>query len=118
MKRSDVFPSKFTKAGDLEGKELTATIKYMEIEPVGQDKEDKPVLYFEGDVKPIVLNGTNWDRLEYTFGDSDNWPGNKVTLYSELVSFQGKSMPGVRLRPIRTAPRKPLKDELNDEIAI
>jgi hypothetical protein len=108
MKRSDVFPQKFTKAEDLNGREIVATIAYMVTEEVGQEKKEKPVLYFEeGNTKPIVLNATNWGRLEHAYGDSDRWPGQKVQLYSELVTYQGKSMPGVRLRAIRNAPPRP-----------
>jgi hypothetical protein len=114
MRKQDVFPSKYTKATDLEDGEITVVIASVAMEEIGEDKERKPVVYFEGDTKPVVLNATNWDRLEFAFGDSDNWPGKKVTLYTELVKYQGRSMLGIRMRPV--VPKKPPKEELSDEV--
>jgi hypothetical protein len=65
MKREDVFPSRFLKSEDIKGKPITAVIENVEKELIGQgkDQKEKPVMYFKGDVKEMVVNATNWDRL-------------------------------------------------------
>jgi hypothetical protein len=115
MKSSEAFPSKYLKSADVKAKPLVAVISYLAFESVGQDKRQKPVLYFETG-KPIVVNRTNFETLEDVFGDSDNWPGHKVKVYCAPTSFQGKRVDGIRVEPI--VPKPTLKDEMNDEVAI
>ena len=116
MRASDAFPSRYLKSSDVKAKAKTATISSLETEAVGQDKEDKPVLHFEGDVKPMVVNRTNFEELEAAFGDSDEWPGHKVEIYCAPTSYQGKRVDGIRLKPI--VPKPAPKDDLNDEISL
>jgi hypothetical protein len=100
MKTSEVFPSRFIKAADIEGKDdVVVTITNVTVEEVGDDQ--KPVARFKGAEKGLVLNRTNWDRIAYIAGndDSDAWPGVRIGLYCELVSFGGKTGPAVRVRP-------------------
>src|SRR5215813_1138548 len=82
IKKSDAFPKKYIKVEDLSGRKVTAVIDRVEMEEVG-DKE-KAVVYFEEDnLKPLVLNLTNWDTIE-EIADSDNtdeWSGVKIVLY-------------------------------------
>jgi hypothetical protein len=100
MKMSSVFTSKFMKAADLDNGGEVLTIDSCVLEEVGADKEEKPVLYFQGRQKGLVLNRTNFDRLVHRFGDdTKGWKGNNVRVYSELVSFQGKQIEGIRLQP-------------------
>lgn len=104
MKTSEVFPSRFIKAADIGDKdEIVVTITNVTIEEVGDD--EKPVAHFKGAEKGLVLNRTNWDRIAYIASndDSDAWPGVRIALYTELVSFGGKTGPAVRVRP----PSKP-----------
>jgi hypothetical protein len=115
MLSSEAFPSKYLKSADVKAKPLVAVISYLAFESVGQDKRQKPVLYFETG-KPIVVNRTNFETLEDVFGDSDNWPGHKVKVYCAPTSFQGKRVDGIRVEPI--VPKPTLKDEMNDEVAI
>jgi hypothetical protein len=115
MRSSDVFQSKYLKSADVKAKPLVAVISYLAFESVGQDKRQKPVLYFETG-KPIVVNRTNFETLEDVFGDSDNWPGHKVKVYCAPTSFQGKRVDGIRVEPI--IPKPALKDEMNDEVVI
>jgi len=116
MRASDAFPSKYLKSSDVKAKSKIATISSLEKEAVGQDKEQKPVLHFEGGVKPMVVNRTNFEELESAFGDSDDWPGHKVEIYSAPTSYQGKRVDGIRLKPV--VPKPARKDDLNDEIPI
>jgi hypothetical protein len=101
MRTQDVFPSRFLKAGDIGDGERVFTIAGVAIEEVGDDQ--KPVARFEGEKKGLVLNRTNWDRIGYIAGndESTEWVGLKVALYTELVSFGGKSAPAIRIRNTR-----------------
>jgi hypothetical protein len=104
MRISDQFPSDYLRAADLEGKELTLTIRNVAMEEVGADRENKPVLYFEGQDKGIILNKTNAATIAELYGDdTDEWPGEAITLFSAMVTYQGKTMPGLRVKmPSRT----------------
>ena len=119
MKTSEMFPSKFLKGDDRRG---TPTVKIASIarEVVGQDKEEKTIVYFEGFQKGMVLNRTNSDVIETLYGDeTDDWVGEEVTLFSMPVSFQGKTTNACRVRAPKRAkaePPKPLTEELDDEV--
>jgi hypothetical protein len=115
MRSSDIFQSKFLKSADVKAKPLVAVISYCAFESVGQDKKEKPVIYFESG-KPIVCNRTNFEAIEDAFGDSDNWPGHKVKIYCAPTTFQGRRVDGVRVEPI--VPKPAPKDDMNDEVTL
>jgi hypothetical protein len=112
-----MFPAKFLKSEDAKTTQIVATISHVAMELVGQrqDQKKKPVLYLE-DQKPMVLNRTNSEVLEEAFGDSEDWPGHKVKIRCVRTQFQGKSVDGLRIDPVVV--KKPLKEDLNDEISI
>ncbi len=116
MRTGDIFKSKYLKSSDVKTKQQIATISGLEIEEVGQDKKEKPVLYFEDGVKPMVVNKTNFEELEEAFGDSDDWAGHKVKIFCARTTYGGKKVDGIRVEPI--VPKPALKDSLNDEIAV
>ena len=66
-------------------------------------KEKKPVLYFEGDVLPLILNKTNAERIVEVLGEDmvDKWVGQKIQLGIEIVSGFGKTGPAVRVREFK-----------------
>jgi hypothetical protein len=98
MRISEQFPSKYLRASDLDG-EQTAVMGRVEMEEVGTDKERKPVLYFQGLDKGLVLNKTNSGTISQLYGDdTDDWAGEAITLFSAMVSFQGETKPAVRVR--------------------
>ena len=102
MKGSDIFPSKYIKADDLQGRDIPVTIDHADIEKLGDDA--KLILYFRGKEKGMVCNKTNFNRIAYLYGDeTDDWPGKDIVLTSEFVEFQGKTVRGLRVR----APKRP-----------
>jgi hypothetical protein len=119
MKRSEAFPSKFLKADDLNGGDLTVTISSVEWEEVGKDKTQKPVIYFRGKVKPLICNGTNWDRIAKITGedDSDEWAEYKITLGVEEVRFGREDVPAIRVRIPKAAKAKAKAEPEPDEEA-
>jgi hypothetical protein len=98
MRISEQFPSKYLSAADCED-DLTLIIDRVKIEEVGTDKDKKPVLYFDDTEKGLVLNKTNAGTISALYGDDTNdWKGEAITLFSAMVSYQGKTTPGVRMK--------------------
>lgn len=92
------FPSRYIKSADLQGKRVPVTIDRVEFESVVKDEADKPVLYFRGKERGMVLNKTNSDRLCAAFGwDTANWSGQEIHLYTEKVQFAGNMVDGLRV---------------------
>lgn len=120
-KVSEMIQSKFLRKEDIDD-ELLVTVKVVELEEMpGDGDERRWVIYFKELPKGLVLNVTVIRTLESAFGaDSDDWIGRKVTIYVDHgVSFKGKVVGGLRLRPhkFKTKPQVvPEPESLNDEI--
>ena len=100
MKASSAFPSKYLKAGDLTEDRILVIDRY-EIEDIGSgnDAEEKPILYFRGEKKGLVLNKTNSNIITKLYGDEMNdWIGKPIILYAAEVEFQGDIVPAIRVR--------------------
>lgn len=106
MRVSDAFPSTYLKATDLQGRTAAVKIDRYTIEDIGDDR--KPVLYFVGKDKGLVLNKTNANEIAFAYGDDmDDWGGKDIELFAMQVSYQGKTMPGLRVRVPRQKPALP-----------
>jgi hypothetical protein len=119
MKIGSAFPSKYLKATDIPaGRFVKLRVDRVTMENVGGDQspEDKPVLYFQGKEKGMVLNRTNAGTVADVYGDdTDDWHGRTVEVYQTQVQFQGKMVDSLRIRvdkawaretPIPAAPAK------------
>ena len=115
MKKEDVFPSRFWKSADLNGKPMVVTIEGTVREtlktPDGKSDE-KAVLYFTGSSKCLPLNVTNWDSVAEICGeDSDTWPGHQLELYPTKTQMGGKTVDCIRINrpptPRAPQPKKP-----------
>ena len=81
MRISKAYPSKYLKAADLEGQDRKVTIRSCVEKELGQgaESESKPVLYFDGGDKGLVLNQTNAAAIVEDYGDdTDTWIGRKL----------------------------------------
>jgi hypothetical protein len=118
MKISEKFRSKFLKASDLQGKTVEAVIESVIEEEIGEARERKPIVYFRGKQRGIVLNSTNAMTLQSVFGDeTDSWAGKSVQIFAEPVLFQGKKVDGLRIRPATpAAPSPALVESLDEDI--
>ena len=123
MKVSSMIESKWLKKEDIED-DTIVTIKGIKQENLGKDEapEMRWVIYFKELPKGMVLNVTGIRVLEATFGgETDDWRGKTVTLYVDPnVSFQGRVVGGLRLRPAKKAQPKtamapPADTQANDE---
>jgi hypothetical protein len=103
MKVSGCFPSKYLKASDIpDGREVPVQIDAIQVEPMEQSGDDKPVLYFIGKKKGLVLNKTNAAVLSAAFGDeSDQWHGKSVLLFSAMTQYGGRMVPCLRIKLAR-----------------
>jgi hypothetical protein len=107
MKAADIFPGKYLRAADIHGKEPIVKIDRVAIETLGD--ESKPVLYFHGKEKGVVMNKTNWDAVVELTGedDSDAWQGAKVRLVVRKVDFKGKRVDSIRIEEATAKKREP-----------
>jgi arabinogalactan endo-1,4-beta-galactosidase len=97
MKMNEIYPSKYLKADDLQGREVRVTMQAVELEKIGDD--NKPVLYFKGKDKGVVLNKTNASTISVAYGDdTEDWYDQPIILFSVMVDFQGKVAPAIRCR--------------------
>jgi hypothetical protein len=103
MNINDQFPSKYLKASDLKGKKIKVTIGEVGLVEVGVGK--KPVLYFVGKDKGMVLNKTNGMTISASYGaDTDKWEGKELLLYSAKVNFQNQMVDSLRVEvPVELA---------------
>jgi hypothetical protein len=111
---SEMHPSKWLSAADLDEEDLTVTMKRIEQERIGQGSQadDKWVLYFKGQDKGLVLNKTNAKTIAGLYGDdTDNWMGKPITLFPTQVDMQGKQVDAIRVRnkPPKAKASKPEK---------
>ena len=98
MDISTAFPGTYLKASDLQDRETTAKMDDVRNEIIGGD-EEKPVLYFIGKTKGLVLNKTNANAIADVHGfDTDNWHNKLITIFPTQTDFQGKIVPCIRVK--------------------
>lgn len=110
MKISSAFPSKYLKASDIpDGRDVIVKIDVVRMEIMTEaGTEEKPILYFVGKEKGLVLNQTNAGTLATALGDdTETWHGQTVTLFTTTTQFNGRTVPCIRLRVPRQAPPAP-----------
>ena len=97
MKYTDVYPSQYVKAPDVED-EPVVTIMQVATETVG-DGDKKRSLTFKEISKRLLLNKTNWTRIAELTGqdDDDNWVGRRIRLTKKPVQFRGDLVDAVRV---------------------
>jgi hypothetical protein len=128
MKRSDLWPSRFLKAEDLQGRSINVTIEraVSEVLKNGKGEETKVVIYFQKAKKALVCNMTNFDSIVDVTGidDSDKWAGHKIQLYPTTTVMSGKPTPCIRVRQpgppssnvTQPPPNEPPPDESDESI--
>lgn len=101
---SNAFPGNYLKAADLQGRTVTVAVSDCRMEDLGG--EEKPVLYFQGKDRGMVLNKTNASAIVSAYGDDTGaWVGRPLDLFVARVSFQGRMVDGLRVRVPAPAPQ-------------
>jgi hypothetical protein len=133
MDMEKAIPSSWLSANDFDSTGKEFTIGNVMMQQVGA--EHKPVIFFYGQEKALVINKTNNRVLIGLFGkESNDWAGKKVVLFSYMGQAQFGQPPklqlGVRAAdpgapapkavPVKIPKVKPrtMEEELNDDIPI
>ena len=100
MDINGAFPSDYLKAADIPpGRQIGVTIQSVEIEQIGKNKESRPIVYFQGKDKGLVLNKTNAKKITAIVGSPEtaNWSGRQIALYRTTVEFSGEQVEAIRV---------------------
>jgi hypothetical protein len=124
MHIDQLYPSRFLRAADLNGKPLRVTIAGLKREDVGG--EQKVVLSFTDGSKDLILNKTNGRAVAKALGDeTSSWPGKDIILVATQVDFRGDLVDAIRVRAapaVRTARPAPAAEAeeppFDDDIGI
>ena len=105
MKAGQLIESKYLRKEDLPHP-TTVTIRAISPSTVNVGTETEPdmkyLMAFVEGFKPLVLNSTNIHLAVLATGtdETDEWPGKKIVIWADpSVSFGGKLVGGVRIRP-------------------
>lgn len=100
MNINQAFPSKYLKASDLNDQTVTVKIADVKIEQVGQNKDTKPVAYFHGKTKGLVLNKTNSRKIAQIAGspETEDWVDVEIAIYPTETEFGGESVECIRVK--------------------
>lgn len=108
MNVDDLGQSKYLSKSDCGERGILLTIKRITKETIGRgkDAEQKFVLHFEENVKPMVLNKVNGRRIGQMTGIYTKcevgWIGTKIVAYNDPdVEFGGEVKGGIRVRAPR-----------------
>jgi hypothetical protein len=101
------FPSSYLKAADLQGRRAPVTVDRVAMEDIGG--EHKPVLFFQGKDRGLVLNKTNAAMIAEIAGseETDEWKGVRIVLYPTKTDFQGKRVDAIRVDYPENASARP-----------
>lgn len=113
--------SKYLAKSDVGEDGLILTIKGFRMETLKSDEgdEDKMVMHFMENVKPMVLNRTNAQLVGVATGckTAGEAKGKQVVVFNDpTVGFGGKITGGLRIKKVSGAPKQPAKsdDEFGD----
>jgi hypothetical protein len=109
MNIDSAFPSNYLKASDLGTAAPVVTIDRVEVEAVGRDREMKPVLYFRGKEKGVVLNKTNSNMIATLTGSRDtvDWAGCQIRIYATTTEFGGETVECIRVKGAAGTQQRP-----------
>ena len=99
MNINNEFPSKYLKAGDLNGKSVKVIVDRITKEKMGED--NKLVIYFTGKEKGMVLNKSNAQMIAAVYSpETDGWVGKEIRLYAGKVNFNGQMVDSLKVEVI------------------
>ena len=111
--------SNYLKKDDVGEDGLILTIKGFKSETIDGDdgKEDKVIMYFVEDMKPMVVNRTNSQLIGICTGakNAGEARGKKIVVYNDpTISFAGKITGGLRIKKVAGEPKAAPKSDFED----
>jgi hypothetical protein len=122
MHIDQLYPSRFLRCADLNGKPMRVTIAGLKREDVGG--EAKVIVSFTNGVKALILNKTNAKAIAKVLGDeTTGWRGKAITLVPAQVDFRGDIVDAIRVRAVppqqsSTEPPSEVSPDLNDAVEL
>ena len=103
MKISELFPRRYARGEDLNGKPVSLTVAHVTIEALhpqpGSPAIDKPVLYFQRATRGVILSPALARQIAALLGDdTDTWTGKRITIYPEPMRVAGRDCVAIRAR--------------------
>lgn len=96
---NNVYPSKYLKASDLQGRTIKVEIATAAMEKMGNDT--KLVIYFKGKEKGMVLNKTNAQQIAAVYSpNTDGWLGKEIKLYPGKTQFNGQTVDSLKVEVV------------------
>lgn len=87
-------------------KPLSLTLKGVEVQEVGQDKESLAVALFTEDPRGLVLNAGRYNALAEAnkSRNTDDWTGTVIELFVDPdVTYKGKKTGGLKIKVTQPA---------------
>ena len=108
MHIDELYPSRFLRCTDLNGRPMVVTISSITREDIGG--EPKVIMSFTNGGKNLILNKTNARTIARILGDETRgWAGKAITLVPAQVDFRGDIVDAIRVKP--AASRKPVSND-------
>lgn len=110
MKLSDVFPSNYLTASNLNGQSVVVRMSAIEAVEMGKghEKKTKLLISFLGKKKQFVCNKTNANTISKLYGDdTDGWINQPITIRPMEVEFGGEMVLSIRVslqKPVTAQP--------------
>ena len=118
MNMDQLFPSKFFRCVDLNGKLRRVTIIAIKREDIGG--EQKVLISFADESKMLICNKTNARSISKALGSTEtrNWIGKDIILVPTEVDFRGEMVDAIRVRPAPSESRpQQMGDVLDDDLS-
>ena len=124
IKLDDLVPttSIYLTKDDVGEQGMNLTIAGFKIETVGKgdDADQRAIMGFTEDVKPMVVNKTNMNRIKHITGAETTGQarGQQVNVYNDpMVEFGGKLTGGIRIRQVTQPAANPPPADFNDDVS-
>lgn len=105
MNVTEMFPGRWITSKTLQGREFDLTIRDLTQEKIGGDK--RWVLWFRECEAGLPLNKTNAATIADLHGsETERWVGRRITLFPGQATWQGKTVPAVRVKLSATEPMR------------
>ena len=100
---------------------INLTIAGFKIDTVGkgENADQRCIMGFVEDHKPMVVNKTNMNRIKHITGAETTGQarGKKINVFNDpMVEYGGKLTGGIRIRPVAEAAAPQVDDDFADSI--